>query len=86
MPAQHTASSFPRNTVPSGGSKGRQGALAPIFELAPFPPFETFRLALQFIFTVIDLIHSLRAEKFLKTSNVLFCYCRGGDLSETATS
>ena len=26
--------------------------------------------------TVIDLIHSLRAEIFLKTSNVLFCYCR----------
>ena len=27
--------------------------------------------------TIIDLIHSLCAEKFLKTSNVLFCYCRG---------
>ena len=67
--------------------RGGKGPWPPIFELAPFPPFETFRLALQFIFTVIDLIHSLRAEKFLKTSNVLFCYFReGGDLSETATS
>jgi len=27
--------------------------------------------------TVIDLIHRRRAEKFLKTSNVLFCYRRG---------
>ena len=27
--------------------------------------------------TVIDMIHNLRAENFLKTSNVLFCYGRG---------
>jgi len=38
--------------------------------------------------TVIGLIHSLRAEKFLKTSNVLFftAECMGRGLGESATS
>ena len=60
--------------------------LAPPFELS-YPMDEHISSCTAVYITVIDLIHRRRADKMPNTSNVLFCYCRGGrGLGETATS